>query len=348
MANNVLHICRMEKFIPPFIQLVESRFGLHHHQFVLFGDHARFPVANRKGIYKVKRTPQAKLVARLHLTVAMHRADRIILHGLFNRSVTKLLWLMPWLLKKCYWVMWGDDLYRYQSIADAGRWTFKESVRRRVIRDMGHLVTHIPGDVDLARQWYGATGRFHPCLMYPSNVFRDLEIPPRQDQRINIQVGNSADPGNNHFEVLDKLAAYRSEDIAVYVPLSYGNPDHAKAVVEYGEKLFGDKFKPMLEFMPYDAYLRFLSDIDVAVFNHRRQQAMGNTITLLGLGKKVFIRDEVTPWSVFQSLGIHIFDVDSFCLERLDASAVETNRKVVKSAFSEEKLVSQLQTIFGG
>ncbi|MEQ5836452.1 TDP-N-acetylfucosamine:lipid II N-acetylfucosaminyltransferase [Marinobacter sp. NFXS9] len=346
MRNKVVHICRMEKFIPPFIQLVESNFGLRDHHFVLFGDHARYPVASRKGIDKVEKSPLAKLGARFRLMVAMHRADKIILHGLFNRSVTRLLWLMPWLLKKCYWVMWGDDLYRYQSIAAKGKWTFKESVRCRVIRRMGHLVTHIPGDVELARQWYGATGQFHPCLMYPSNVFRDIEISPRQDQRINIQIGNSADPSNNHFEILDKLAPYKNEEISIYVPLSYGSSEHAKAVVDYGEKLFGDKFRPILDFLPYDKYLKFLSDIDIAVFNHRRQQAMGNTINLLGLGKKVYIRDDVTPWPVFQSLGIRIFDVNSLSLERLDSEDALYNRKAIKSAFSEETLVNQLKGIF--
>ena len=33
-------------------------------------------------------------------------------------------------------------------------------------------------------------------------------------------------------------------------------------------------------------YIQFLNQIDIAVFNHNRQQAMGTIRSLLGMGKK--------------------------------------------------------------
>ncbi|WP_083234102.1 TDP-N-acetylfucosamine:lipid II N-acetylfucosaminyltransferase [Candidatus Marithrix sp. Canyon 246] len=75
----------------------------------------------------------------------------------------------------------------------------------------------------------------------------------------------------------------------MFVPLSYGDPKgvYIKEVISTGTKIFGDKFIPMTEFMDFDKYLNFLGSINITIFNHNRQQAMGNTITLLGFGKKV-------------------------------------------------------------
>lgn len=43
---------------------------------------------------------------------------------------------------------------------------------------------------------------------------------------------------------------------------------------------------PIVDFMDFNEYINFLSTIDIAIFNHKRQQGMGNIITLLGMGKK--------------------------------------------------------------
>ena len=56
------------------------------------------------------------------------------------------------------------------------------------------------------------------------------------------------------------------------------------------------------------------------MFNHNRQQAMGNTITLLGLGKKVYMRRGVAQWSFFESHKIKVFDIVNFDLQVLDAN----------------------------
>lgn len=41
--------------------------------------------------------------------------------------------------------------------------------------------------------------------------------------------------------------------------------------------------------MPFEEYLGLLAKIDIAILNHKRQQAMGNITTLLGLGKKYIL-----------------------------------------------------------
>jgi len=46
--------------------------------------------------------------------------------------------------------------------------------------------------------------------------------------------------------------------------------------------IFREKFKPLVDFIPFDEYLNLLAKVDIAIFNHKRQQTMGNITTLLG------------------------------------------------------------------
>lgn len=348
VAGRILHICKMEKFIPPFIDMVDRNFDGSRHVFVLFGNHERYPVSRAQGIVKVGSGVIPKWGARIRLAREMQDAEKIVLHGLFNRSVTRLLWLMPWLLRKCYWVMWGADLYQYESMGGARPKHLKELIRRSVIRRMGHLVTHIGGDVELAREWYGATGQFHECLMYASNVYTDLPLAQDKSSTVNVQIGNSADPGNNHLEIIEQLAPLKDRDIKLHVPLSYRASPYVDSVIEAGTRVFGDKFQPLTEFMPLEDYRAFLSTIDVAIFNHKRQQAMGNIINLLGLGKKVYLRPEITPWATLRNKGIVVYDVARIDIDTFDANALARNRDLVRCEYSEDRLKQQLNDLFEG
>lgn len=213
---------------------------------------------------------------------------------------------------------------------------------------MGHLVTYVEGDVDLAREWCGATGKYLECIMYPSNIYRELPIDGKPRATVNIQIGNSADPSNNHFEILEWLLPFRDHNIAIYAPLSYGDQNYAQSLIKAAETHFGDKFKPIIDFMPFDGYLEFLDKIDIAIFNHRRQQGMGNIITLLGLGKKVYLRNDVTPWNTFERIGVKVYDVSCIDPNPIDDVIKRRNQVLIKSHFSEKILVDQLMKIFEG
>lgn len=139
---------------------------------------------------------------------------------------------------------------------------------------------------------------------------------------------------------------FKNDDICIYVPLSYGNKKHAQAAIQQGQQWFGDKFKPLTEFMPFDEYLLLLGTIDIAIFNHKRQQAMGNTITLLGLRKKVYVRSDTAQSEFFNSLGVHFFDINDFNLNLLNAEDSCENNKKIKIYFSEENLKKQCTAIF--
>lgn len=341
----ILHVAKLEKFIPPFIDFVAENFDMSRHQFWIKGNSERFPYTQHTGIYNRNDSLLRNLLAPFFFIYYMHIADKVILHSLSGRAIVRTLYFMPWLLKKCYWVIWGGDLYAYLQ-NKPGRWRIKEVFRRRVIKNMGHLVTYVKGDMELARQWYGATGQYHECLMYLSNIYKEYEVPPKANATLNIQIGNSADPSNNHEQIFELLAPIKDQNVALYIPLSYGKKAYAKKIKEKGESIFGDKLHAMTDFLPFQDYLKFLGGIDIAIFNHKRQQAMGNIITLLGLGKTVYMRDDITSWQTLQELGITVYPIRGDLSHKVSASATLRNREIVKYYFSESNLKNQLRKIF--
>ena len=342
----ILHIFFAEKFIDPLFDFLDAEFeDFQKHILFCVGLETRHPLRRRPNsrfISDYRRRSRAYF----ELVRQMYKADRIVLHGLWSQWVVRVLSIQPWLLSKCYWLIWGGDLYSYKFAKRTIRWRITEIPRRIVIPRIGHLVTYVEGDVNLARQWYGARGEYLECLMYPSNLYKAYDVPPKTDNTVHIQIGNSADPRNEHFEMLEMLKPYAGENIKIYAILSYGPDEHAAEVAEAGREIFGEKFIAITDFMASAEYIEFLGKIDIAVFNHKRQQGMGNIITLLGMGKTVYLRSDVTSWKMFEELGIRVLDIEAFDLSPADIMLHKDNPTLIKSFFSKDKLLDQLKEVF--
>ena len=335
MRNKILHVMMVEKFMSPFINVINNHFNREEHKMLVINiSNIECPLELKEQDGVIWITKKYEL---LKLSYLLNNSNKIILHGLFLNSLIITLFFQPWLLKKCYWVMWGGDFY----FPEKQRW-----FKKQVIKKIKHFVTYLKGDYELVKKWYKAKAEMHNCFMYPSNLFK--EIPKldkvNRDCAINIMIGNSADPTNNHIEILEKLRKFKSQDISIYAPLSYADDTHAKLVTKKGIEIFGDKFIPLTEFMDTDKYVEFLNNIDIAIFAHNRQQGMGNTISLLGMGKKVYMKNDITPWTLFGEIGVKVFDFNSIDLVPINSEVMNENIKIIKSYFSKENYLNQLQS----
>lgn len=341
---DVLHIVQHEKFVPALVRLIARQLQpQRHHFFFVHGGKSYAP----ESAIKITRDTdfRNRLIFYMRLIVDLNQAGKIVLHGLFSSRLIMILWIQPWLWRRCYWVIWGGDLYTYADKRGGWRWYVKEFFRQPLIRNFGKLVTYIPGDVELARNWYRSKGEYCECLMYPSNTFTHQELAPVENSQLTIQIGNSADPANCHEDILAALKIFKPSNILILAPLSYGDSDYAEYVTKKGCELFGKNFRAMKTLLSPDDYYRHLSGIDVAIFAHHRQQGMGNMIALLGLGKKVIMRKETTSWKLFKALGFDVYSFDSFDLTAMPFDSAEKNRRLAKIYFSEKKLVEQWRSI---
>ena len=333
MENKIIHIMKLDKFNASYINFIKETFKEQNHQFI-FLHKEKYEYGLTKSHDVVWINNKFKV---FYLLKELYNSDKIIIHGLWISYFTKLLFLQPWLLNKCYHVMWGGDFY----FPNKQKW-----IKKQVIKRMGHFITYIKGDYDLVKKWYGSKGKYHECFMYHSNLYKEYNVSENKSDVINIQLGNSAKPTNNHIEVLEKLLQYKEQNIRIYVPLSYGSKKNMKKVIIKGKELFGEKFIPIIDFMNYEKYLDFLGQIDIAIFAHNRQQGMGNIITLLGLGKKVYLRKDVSSFKLFKSLNVDIYSIEKLELNKNSKKEKEKNSKIISNYFNEENFIKQLREIF--
>lgn len=348
MKNQIfnLHICGLDKFMGPYYRFIQKNFTPEEHKFLTRS-------VKGKDFYPAKTHWEfcSGIEWLISFLSKAYSAKKIFLHSLFEPGLLILLAFQPWLLRKTYWLIWGGDLYLHNKPRKSLLEVCHELFRRIVIARMGHLVTYVRGDADYARMWYGAKGKLHHCFLYLSNILSDNCLNQERSkpgEPIRILIGNSADPSNRHSEILEKLESFKNENILIFAPLSYGSKIYAELVSKLGKTKFGNKFIPLTELMMFDQYKKFLATIDIAIFNHDRQQGMGNLIPLLGMGKKVFINEKITTWNFLKEIGIKCFSNSCLDLSPLSNTDMNKNISLVKAIFSEATLYQQWNLIFKG
>lgn len=175
------------------------------------------------------------------------------------------------------------------------------------------------------------------------------KINERVNNQPNILVGNSADPTNNHIEVFLELAKLDLQDRKVYVPLSYsGNSQYKENVLQVGRELLGSNFYPLLDFMTLEEYNKILLSCGTLIFNHVRQQGVGNIITLGYLGGTLFLNAKSPVYSYYKSLGMKIFtvqEVSSQLSYTLEEQELKNNQTILFSLYSRSAVHDKIKTL---
>ncbi|KOO58150.1 hypothetical protein WH43_10200 [Rheinheimera sp. KL1] len=330
----ILHVMILEKFLPPFIEFVDKNFGRGEHKYVF--------VTSEKYLFGLTPEHEVEFLHTDHdifvtLSGYMRQARKIILHGLWRDKVDLLLLSEPEFCQKSYWIMWGGDFY-FPSTHSRNR--------HEVIQRIANLITSATKDVELVYREYKAIGKHIPCVCYTSNIFNGkLQSFGEADARILVLVGNSATATNNHLEIFNRIQrSTHNDNIHIYCPLSYGDKEYTKKITEEGERVFGYSFTPITSFMHYEEYLRFLNKVDIAIFDHERQQAFGVIIQLLGFGKKVFMNVNSSLYHVLSNMGITLYDSSAIELSLIDKDVGSRNADLISKNYSESALVRSLSS----
>ncbi len=348
----------------PFIDLINQNFNP--------ADHSFFVIRGlRTEVSKVTKAQNVSIISNirnvhngLRLFWNILVSKKVFIHGLFSHYLVTILFLQPWVLKKCNWVIWGGDLYSYTEEKLSFKSKLIEFMLSRVIRNMGGIITSIKGDYELAKTWYCAKGqRVDTCYpYYPSGMGTEKieEILAKVDQAnlnnnspINILIGNSAYETNNHFEIINLLDQYKNENIAIYALLSYGDKNYAEKVCKRGKLIFGDKFICVTEYMPYEEFVLFYGKMSIIIFNHERQQGKGNLFLALYLQKKVYMNSKSSLWNYFvedlklkvqQTSNINISSFSEFSF--LNNSTAKKNREIIQDVLQEDRIIKQWNDLF--
>lgn len=279
----------------------------------------------------------------------------IYLH-LLSYDPTLLFWRYNLkLIKKTTWIIWGTDIYSYLKKNKNIKTRIYESLRKIIIPLFPEISAYVNQDLELVNQLYHTKAEFIKTMYpYPVNFEHLDAVSSMVEKRdvINVMIGNSADSTNCHEEMIDYLSTYKEEPICIYCPLSYGgSPKYIQQTIEKGKRVFGDKFIPIVDTMHPEDYSLFLSKIDIALMNHRRQQALGNITALLYLGRKVYLRSDVTTYHFMLENNLQVFNIGMLADQSYDefihpVDSVQKNKAAIQSISSNEYFLSLWMSLF--
>jgi len=341
-----------DKFTIPFIEFINSNFDVEKNKFIIIDINKEFDC-------DISNINNAFIFNEYEFNDLIKNSKQIILHSLFmgtNKFYMQLLKNRK-ILYKFNWVIWGADLYYFKKTNFNIKQKMINSFKKYVIRKFGYITTLVKNDYELAKKYCKVTGKYRPG-MYVNPVKLDyLEniLKYRNEHScVNIQIGNSANPSNNHIEIIHKLSRYKDENINIYVPLSYsGDREYIELVKKEGKKIFENKFIPITEFMNPQEYGKFLGGIDIAIFNNDRQQALGNIFALSYLGAKIYMRNNTTMWSqLVVDEGYKFSSVDSIdnfkFYEFIDQNyhELQVNKRLSRNRFDDKYIAKVWEKIF--
>lgn len=326
----ILHCVRDEKFIDDTIDVCESIVNNHEHTFVIFSNSIKAKFKYIKKVYKIRCCLSSDFLEYVNCNF-----DVVIIHSLASVPFDKIRKIKNNI--KVVWISWGFDLYTFphpelsfikiplyheetkklvkpslklylQQKHALFHTLFNLSVIRKNISRIDFFSGILPEEYELMKRssFFNAKRvQWHYTSMY-TYTYEQIECHDN-----NILIGNSADPSNNHVDIFKAIKPFVHKNLKVIVPLSYGgNSNYRKKVTALGDKLFGNQFVPILDFIPIEKYLRLISSCRNVIMGHERQQAIGNINESLRFGCRLFLFKSSMNFKHYSSLGFKIYTIE--------------------------------------
>ena len=229
-------------------------------------------------------------------------------------------------------------------------------IKTETIKRINYLLVgeNMNKELSLVSKLYKTKKFKHLPFIFNQNFDLAISLPicKKESNSTVIQIGNSATYENNHLDLLPIIQRFGKEDININIPLAYGSPIYANEVKNHYSPLFNEKVKYIEDFVPKEEYVKKLQQVDICIMYHNRSQALGNCISLLTLGKKLYLKTNNPLWSLFKNIGVVVYDVNSIksltfqqFIEPLTKEEIESNILRLSATFSEKKRLSDLSEI---
>lgn len=295
----------------------------------------------------------------------------IILHGLFWPWEEFVLRRVPKTVKVA-WVFWGGEIYGRKDLqmsflaprtCSLMRWqALKRLVKQRrqpknlyefpneLFQRIDYCLTDISDEFLFASEYVNNKMKY---LWYNYYSIEDtlgdaMNLTINGD---NILIGNSSAVECNHLDVFSILRKV-SIDRRIIVPLSYGESWIKTKIIKKGYSYFNDVFYPVTAFLPRGEYNKIISSCSVVIMNHYRPQALGNIITALWLGARVYMSEKSMQYTYFKNIELILFSIEKDLLKdlksdvgRLSKDCIIHNRQVLMSIYGRQASMSRINEL---
>ena len=312
-----IHVVTNDKFSASIVTFILKHFDPSEHCFLFCGGHpaAEFPIPEGDNIFSCSNP------AALGVSDAV---SKVIFHGLYDGGVVRYLSEHPEIMAKSYWVPWGGDLHDVPSTPT------DDYVRKNFQGVAANAYTK-----KIYQRKYGQGKVFFPfSICFESIEYEKIIATPiPKKQYVQIQINNSAH--HSTLEAFEFLEKFRNENIRVTTILSYGSINWNAKIIREGKRIFGDKFRPIQDYIPKEMYIKLLARNDIFILNQDRPQGMTTAFTSMLLGQKIFMRGDISEY--LHDEGYTLYDTRSIAglsFEELCANpAKEENKRLVPRRF---------------
>lgn len=303
----------------------------------------------------------------------------IVTHNLSTSAQVHIIKSAP-VHVKIAWVFWGFEVYsRNEHIKKClgtqtrfiyNKYLFKQylkailkritsgekyarvyQVPKEIFKRVDFCLTDLKEDFELARKSFKCNFQW---AWYNYYSIEDT-IGSLVDSNINgenILIGNSSSTTNNHLETFKFLKKLNIGKRKIISPLSYGDGGYGEFIQQEGKINFGENFVPLTVFIDREEYNKILLSCSVVIMNHYRHQAMGNIITALWLGARVYLSKQTTTYLYFKRLGVHFYSIEDDLnpvnknvLEPLPLEKAIDNRKILAGEYGKENVLQKVRQV---
>lgn len=255
----------------------------------------------------------------------------VVLHGMHWPNWQKpLLEAIPDGVKVA-WVFWGGELYGQPDIANSFLAPADKCINsihelqkrlfgkpqppmafvpKEYYSRIDYCLTAMPVEYEFAKSYLNRPDMQYLWYNYYSIEETMGSVFDKQCHGSNIWIGNSATISCNYFDTILRLRKIEIGDREVIVPLSYGSPWLMNYVPRVYRRVLGDKFKPLMTYLPRDEYNEKMLSCSVMIQPHYLSQGVGNILTGLWLGMRVYISERCITADYLKQIGVTFFTIE--------------------------------------
>lgn len=328
-----------------YIEFIKKYFEIEKHYFVIYQkdnpQNIEFKV--EKNILPVNNLRE---LIKFYVFFSFKKYKKIVIHGFYLPYLGIFYFIKRNYLKKSYWMTWGGDYYNFKPKTIKGKLNkiISDYIKSKFYGYINGLELEIK---KIERQYKIKNGKYYKAF-YSLGLDKKIIFRKGINSSMNILVGNSAEPINDHIKVFEKLK--NNKEIKIFCSLSYGDSEDLEwtnNVMKKGKKYFGERFVPILKMLPFEEYIKLLEKIDIAFFIHEVQGSFGNTILLLGLGKTIYLKKDSSVKKFLDGNEIVTENFEELIdLKKSDENILKSNSEKVNNLFLDEVIIKQWEKIF--
>ncbi|WP_152267598.1 TDP-N-acetylfucosamine:lipid II N-acetylfucosaminyltransferase [Agriterribacter humi] len=366
-----LHLMMDERFIDYFITQSEE---------VKPGGSVYWVAQKQTKELKHTKSPLIKQVKWTKQTIPFlakeaNQYDKLVLHSFFFDQLESFLKS----LRKdteVIWMFWGGDGYKFTPAEKRWylplTWQYKKNVLKKDIGTARSIVRELNAfrlrwiksratcalirRVSICATWvkydYEMIRHLNTKMKwtyYSYFTAEQMALATLGPQTLNVNrlwLGNSATDTNNHLDALHYLKGIGWKGDIV-VPLSYGGKDYAQNIIAYGKQYFAEKFIPITELMPLDQYQQYINSCGIVWMNHIRQQAAGNTLAALYMGKAVIMNSNNNLYKTLKDWGVRFAEKSVLeNVENIKGELFNHNRLIIEANLSQKENLVAVAKIY--